>query len=195
VTGQPEASAPLAARLAEALAPLGPAVLASGTVPGVPADTPSVEVVPAAWVEALRAARDRAGAAWLDWLGVVDEEDRLRVVCCVRLPDGPDAGATVLLETALPAQEPRVSSAVPLFAGAAWHEREAHEMYGVVFDGHPDLRPLLLPPGFVGHPLRKSFVLASRVARPWPGEHEPSGRTRRRLLPPGVPEPGTWGDS
>ena len=61
------------------------------------------------------------------------------------------------------------------------------------------MRKLLLTDTFAGHPLRKEFVLASRVIKAWPGEKEPgdgaaspAGRPRRRMLPPGVPEPGTW---
>jgi NADH-quinone oxidoreductase subunit C len=78
---------------------------------------------------------------------------------------------------------------VPVFAGADWHERETHEMFGIEFSGHPGLAPLLLPPGFEGHPLRKDFVLAARVAKAWPGEKEPGGdRPRRRARPLGVPE-------
>ena len=58
-----------------------------------------------------------------------------------------------------------VPSITDLWAGAAWHERETHEMFGIGFDGFEDgtgqgLRPLLLPEGFEGTPLRKSFVLA-----------------------------------
>ena len=91
-----------------------------------------------------------------------------------------------------------------MWAGANWHERETFEMFGVVFDGHPNLVPLLLPDGFEGHPLRKEFVLASRVAKAWPGAKEPgesdqdlhrerSSPGRRRMLPPGVPGPDEWG--
>ena len=60
-----------------------------------------------------------------------------------------------------------------VYAGANWHERETYEMFGIGFDGHPNLVPLLLPDGFEGNPLRKEFVLASRVAKPWPGAKEP----------------------
>ena len=86
-----------------------------------------------------------------------------------------------------------------VYPGAAWHERETYEMFDVAFDGHDDLKGLLLPPEFEGHPLRKEFVLASRVAKDWPGEKEPgesheSGVARRApMRPPGVPAPGEWG--
>jgi NADH:ubiquinone oxidoreductase subunit C len=92
-------------------------------------------------------------------------------------------------------------SVADVYAGAAWHERETHEMFGLAFDnaeGAGDqLAPLLLPDGFEGHPLRKDFVLASRVVKPWPGAKEPGesdhdlgGKSpgRRRVKPPGVPD-------
>lgn len=56
-----------------------------------------------------------------------------------------------------------------LYAGANWHERECWEMFGITFEGHPDLRKLYLPSEFEGHPLRKDFPLLSRVVKPWPG--------------------------
>ena len=58
---------------------------------------------------------------------------------------------------------------VHVYAGANWHERETHEMFGIVFDGHPDLRNLYLPGEFEGYPLRKDFPLLSRMVKPWPG--------------------------
>ena len=64
---------------------------------------------------------------------------------------------------------PRAESWVPLFRGADWHEREAWEMYGIEFDGHPGLRHLYLPGEFEGHPLRKDFPLLAREVKPWPG--------------------------
>ena len=62
-----------------------------------------------------------------------------------------------------------LASWVPNYAGAAWHEREAAEMFGISFDGHPDLRALYLPSGFEGNPLRKDFPLLARHIKPWPG--------------------------
>ncbi|MBI1843460.1 MAG: NADH-quinone oxidoreductase subunit C [Actinobacteria bacterium] len=55
------------------------------------------------------------------------------------------------------------------FAGANWHEREVHEMFGIVFTGHPNMANLYLPGDFVGHPLRKDFPLLAREVKPWPG--------------------------
>jgi len=63
----------------------------------------------------------------------------------------------------------RVESWVPVYPGADWHEREAWEMFGFVFDGHPSLRHLYLPSEFEGHPLRKDFPLLAREVKPWPG--------------------------
>ncbi len=56
-----------------------------------------------------------------------------------------------------------------VYAGANWHERETHEMFGIGFEGHPDLRNLYLPGEFEGYPLRKDFPLLARMVKPWPG--------------------------
>ncbi len=58
---------------------------------------------------------------------------------------------------------------IDCYAGANWHEREAFEMFGITFAGHPDLRNMYLPTGFEGHPLRKDFPLLARMIKPWPG--------------------------
>jgi NADH-quinone oxidoreductase subunit C len=64
---------------------------------------------------------------------------------------------------------PAVDSWIPVYAGANWHERECHEMFGIGFNGHPDLRNMYLPTDFEGHPLRKDFPLLARLVKPWPG--------------------------
>lgn len=64
---------------------------------------------------------------------------------------------------------PSIDSIATVFAGANWHEREAHEMFGIDFVGHPDLRNLYLPIDFEGYPLRKDFPLLARMVKPWPG--------------------------
>jgi NADH-quinone oxidoreductase subunit C len=65
----------------------------------------------------------------------------------------------VRLKTRVPQADPTVDSLVPLFGSAHFMERECHEMYGVGFRGNPDLRPILLYEGFVGHPLRKDYPI------------------------------------
>jgi len=58
---------------------------------------------------------------------------------------------------------PILESLVPVWACANWFEREAFDLYGIIFDGHPDLRRLLTDYGFVGHPFRKDFPLIGNV--------------------------------
>jgi NADH-quinone oxidoreductase subunit C len=157
---------------------------------------PTVDVPPAHWVAAVTAARDRLGCDFFDWLTAVDEREQgYRIVVHVW---STARRYGVLVRTLV---ESEVDSLIGVYRGAAWAERETHEMFGVHFAGHPDLAPLLLPPQFEGHPLRKDFVLATRVAKAWPGAIEPGestvDRTGRRPppRPPGVPAPGEWGAS
>jgi NADH:ubiquinone oxidoreductase subunit C len=157
------------------------------------------------WIPALTTARDELGCTYFDWLSAVDEPGTGFSVCAhlVALPDA-SGGAVrrLVVRTTVPHDAPALPTATGVYAGAGWHERETHEMFGVDFAGHPHLDPLLLPEGFEGHPLRKDFVLAARVAKAWPGAKEPGepaagsahgGPKRRRMLPPGVPDPNEWG--
>ncbi|MFC8839058.1 NADH-quinone oxidoreductase subunit C [Streptomyces griseoincarnatus] len=156
----------------------------------------TVDVPSDAWIPALEAARDRLGCTFFDWLSAVDEPGtgfRVTVHVAALAPV-----RRLLLRTTVPHEAPVLPSAVDIYAGAAWHERETHEMFGVEFTGHPGLDHLLLPDNFEGHPLRKDFVLAARVAKAWPGAKEPGepehgGPKRRQMLPPGVPDPNEWG--
>jgi NADH-quinone oxidoreductase subunit C len=63
----------------------------------------------------------------------------------------------VRLKTRVPEQDPTVDSLVSLYGSARFMERECHDMYGIVFRGNADLRPILLYEGFEGHPLRKDY--------------------------------------
>ncbi len=66
--------------------------------------------------------------------------------------------------------DPKIGSVVPIWAGADWHERECYDMFGIVFNGHPDLRRILLPEDWEGHPLRKDYPLAGpELEKDWPG--------------------------
>ena len=191
----PEALPPHLAAVAEALGPDAEVAEQYGRV---------LATVPAArWVEALTAARDGLGADFLDWLTGVDELDAGYLVAAFvastadRGPGklGKAQGLIVRTRVSKDAQQgAKLASATGVYRGAAWHERETFEMFGIEFTGHEGLKPLLLPDGFEGHPLRKDFVLASRVAKAWPGakepgesEHTAASPGRRRMLPPGVP--------
>jgi NADH-quinone oxidoreductase subunit C len=63
----------------------------------------------------------------------------------------------VRVKTRVSEGDPVVDSLVPLYGSAGFMERECHDMYGIVFRGNPDLRPILLYEGFEGHPLRKDY--------------------------------------
>lgn len=144
------------------------------------------------WVDGVRTCRDGLGLGFFDLLTAVDQlAEGMQVV--LRLWSVQQRQALVL-RTTCPVGDLRVPSLVAVFAGASWHERATAEMFGIVFEGHPGLTPLLLPDGFEGHPLRKDVVLAARVDRPWPGAKEPgesdadlvAGGRRRRAQPPGA---------
>jgi NADH-quinone oxidoreductase subunit C len=171
-----------------------------------PALLERLEVAPSEWVAAVTEAR-QAGFTFFDWLTAVDQSDAaenagLDVVCHLLDTGTPRALRRIMIRTRVP-EGAALPSLTEVFRGAAWHERETHEMFGLAFDGFDDgtglgLRPLLLPDGFEGTPLRKSFVLAARASKQWPGAKEPgeSEHTkptgRRRVSAPGVPDP-EWG--
>lgn len=157
-------------RVAEATG--GEAVVSHGTT--------KIKVAPERWTESLTRARDELGLIFFSWLSAIDwanqvavgdplseaVEERYEVIAAVA---DISEGRIVLFSTDLPKADPRLPSLVPVYAGADWHERECHEMFGIVFDGHPYPHNLYLPDGFIGHPLRKSFPLLSREVKPWPG--------------------------
>jgi NADH-quinone oxidoreductase subunit C len=174
VTESPSESAPSeAGALAERLA----GVVGSDTW-SADFGTPKVRVALDSWVEAHRAASEHLPFfSWLgavDWAGDVavgdppegDVEERYEVVSCL---SDVTRGDFVLFSTDVAKDDPTIPSLVEVFGGANWHEREAAEMFGIRFDGHPNLEKLYLPDEFEGHPLRKSFPLLSREVKPWPG--------------------------
>ncbi len=63
----------------------------------------------------------------------------------------------------LPEDQPIINSVIGLWESANWYEREAFDLFGILFEGHPDLRRLLTDYGFVGHPFRKDFPLSGHV--------------------------------
>ncbi|MDE0139728.1 MAG: NADH-quinone oxidoreductase subunit C [bacterium] len=151
----------------------GRAEVAHGTV--------KVRVAPSAWKEALTVTSGDLGLVFLSWLSATDwtnevavgdepdepVEERYELLCAVSdLSDGNLA----IISTDLDHDLPSIASVADVYPGANWHEREAAEMFGIDFVGHPDLTKLYLPDSFEGYPLRKDFPLLSREVKPWPGK-------------------------
>ena len=141
--------------------------------------TAKVYVEREAWVEAHETLRSEM--PYFSWLSAIDwttdvavgdppeaeEIDvRYEIVSCL---GNLDSGESVVLSTDLTKEDASIGSLADTFGGANWHEREAAEMFGIEFTGHPNLTKIYLPDGFEGHPLRKSFGLAARDVKPWPG--------------------------
>lgn len=108
----------------------------------------------------------------------------------------------IRLKAPVPEADPHIDSLLPVWQGANWFEREAYDMFGLTFDGHPDLRRILLYQGFEGHPLRKDYP----QDREQPLDHnafDPSfyenkqhaqgGETRHMLLHMGPSHPAMHG--
>ena len=122
--------------------------------------------------EALRWLRDELGFGFLsdvsctDWPG---RDPRVWMAYHLRSPEG---GDRVRVKAGLPEGDLRVASVTEDFPAATWHEREVYDLYGVTFEGHPDLRRILLPEGWEGHPLRKDEPLGG-VATQYRGAFVP----------------------
>ena len=76
-----------------------------------------------------------------------------------------DTAERIIIKVGLDGPDPAVPTAVSLWAGANWMEREVYDMFGIVFTGHPDLRRILMPEEFTAHPLRKDYPLRGRGER------------------------------
>jgi NADH-quinone oxidoreductase subunit C len=174
--------------------------------------TVCLDVPAGGWPAAAAHLHAVVGLDFIDWLSAVDQPDGdpAGVDVVLHVIDSRSSGSRtdaslprlrrVLLRTRVPDAVGRLASLTAIWPGVAWHERETFEMFGLIFDGFDDgsgnpLRPLLLPEGFEGTPLRKSFVLAARASKVWPGAKEPgesdthAAPSRRKTLPPGVPDP------
>ena len=112
---------------------------------------------PAELLPAVRRLRDEFGfdlfldVTAVDWLG---QSPRFEVVYHFYSTTHKQR---VRLKTRVAEADPLLDSLLPLYGSAGFMERECHDMYGIVFHGNPDLRPILLYEGFVGHPLRKDY--------------------------------------
>jgi NADH-quinone oxidoreductase subunit C len=117
-----------------------------------------IEVVPAAARPAVGFLKEKGFTflASLHGLDYFPEEPRLCVIWELLDMSGPDR---VSVKTRVSTADPHVDTVMDLWPGANHPEREVYDMFGVVFDGHPDLRRILMPEDYEGHPQRRDFPL------------------------------------
>jgi NADH-quinone oxidoreductase subunit C len=109
------------------------------------------------WAETARFAKETLGCGFFAFLTAIDWKDGgLEIVAWV---DNLESTLSIELRTKLGAGVTVCPSLVPVYAGANWMERECFDMFGVRFDGHPDLRRILLADDWDGHPLLKSYAV------------------------------------
>ncbi|MBE0475722.1 MAG: NADH-quinone oxidoreductase subunit C [Coriobacteriia bacterium] len=101
-----------------------------------------------------------------DRLGMVTAVDRGETFELVYRLQSRSMSAGMFLKCEVPRSEPRVRSLTDLWPAADWQERETYDLFGIEFEGHPDLRRILLPPEWEGHPLRKDYTDDRIVPRP-----------------------------
>jgi len=86
----------------------------------------------------------------------------------------------IIVWAEVPESSPSIDSVLPVWAGVNWHERECFDLFGIVFNGHPDLRRILLPEDWEGHPLRKDYpVKGPGPEQEWKGFNEVLSRAKR----------------
>jgi NADH-quinone oxidoreductase subunit C len=103
-----------------------------------------------------------ADVAGIDYLTYPKATDRYGVVYALT---NTTTGERVFVKAMANDPDPELPSAVPLWEGADWMEREVYDMFGVRFGGHPDLRRILMPSEFTSHPLRKDYPLRGHGER------------------------------
>src|SRR5215470_388571 len=109
------------------------------------------------WEDFARFAKETLGCRFFSFLTAVDwKEQGLEVVAKV---DNLDDNVTLMMKTRLGAGTTTCASLTPVYRGANWMERECFDMFGIRFDGHPDLRRILLEDNWEGYPLLKSYAV------------------------------------
>jgi len=85
-------------------------------------------------------------------------QDLVSVYHLIKLSDNADRPEEVRLKVFLPREDPRVPSVYWIWKTADWQERESYDMFGIVYEGHPNLKRILMPEDWVGWPLRKDYI-------------------------------------
>lgn len=84
----------------------------------------------------------------------------------------------IRLKAQVPENDCSIQSVTPIWTGADWHEREVYDMFGIIFEGHPDLRRILMPEDWEGFPLRKDYPVKG-PEKEWPGFVDVLNRAKR----------------
>ncbi len=84
----------------------------------------------------------------------------------------------IILKAQVPESDPTIDTVTCIWAGMNWHERETYDMFGITFKGHPDLRRILMPEDWEGHPLRKDYPLKG-PEKEWRGYKNVKEKNRR----------------
>ncbi|MGA0198788.1 MAG: NAD(P)H-quinone oxidoreductase subunit J [Prochlorotrichaceae cyanobacterium] len=85
-------------------------------------------------------------------------EDLVSFYHLMKVGDNLDRPQEVRIKVFLPREDPRVDSVYWVWKGADWQERETYDMYGIIYEGHPSLKRILMPEDWVGWPLRKDYI-------------------------------------
>lgn len=117
----------------------------------------TVNIDPPQYASVAAFVKETIGCEFFSFLSAVDwKADGLEVVTWV---DNLDDKMSLVLRSKLGPEGLAIPSLVPVYRGANWMERECFDMFGIRFDGHPDLRRILLPDDWEGHPLLKSYAV------------------------------------
>ncbi|MGH9311913.1 MAG: NADH-quinone oxidoreductase subunit C [Vicinamibacterales bacterium] len=149
---------------------------------GASSDQPTIFVAREALVEVCRALRDRpdlrfqflADVTAVDWYPREPRFEVVYILASLGLEgldaagraglSGPPSKKRLRLKVRVPGDDPRLPSVAPVWPSAGWAEREVFDLFGILFDGHPDLRRILMPEDWEGYPLRKDYPVQIRMA-------------------------------
>jgi len=137
----------------EVVAALAARFSATPAAMGVELDAPSL-------LTAMRALRDAHGYRYYVLATGTERESSFEIAHAVR---NLETGDTLFVRVNVPKEGAELDSIAFVYAGAEWQEREIFDLFGVRFSGHPDLRRILMPDEYPGHPLRKDFAMDT----PW----------------------------
>ena len=116
-----------------------------------------VSVPPDAWLAFAQFAKETLGCRFFSFVSAIDwKEAGLELVAKL---DNADTHLSLIVKSRLGPGVTTCASLVPVYRGADWMERECYDMFGIRFEGHPDLRRILLEDDWQGHPLLKSYAV------------------------------------